>query len=200
MKPIEWSSFDLPDGARKLFFVGHLEGGGSFNCDYSIRGRDKWINSFLESKYMNTDRDKGQITIRSHRPNSIFERGRWVHLAFVWGPRADAAYYPRYTEYGHNVSTLRIYVNGRYFPGAGSRNSGQNSTPSGLLKFLLFDWGAGIAIDELRISDIQRYRNDFTPPSQDQELTADAHTRVLYHFNGNTEPESPAAQGKPSVP
>jgi hypothetical protein len=41
------------------------------------------------------------------------------------------------------------------------------------------------AYDELRLSDIERYTNDFTPPARDRELELDEHTRALFHFNGN---------------
>ena len=45
-----------------------------------------------------------------------------------------------------------------------------------------------IAFDELRISDIQRYTKDFTPPTK--EFTVDEHTRALFHFNGNMDGQS----------
>jgi hypothetical protein len=47
-----------------------------------------------------------------------------------------------------------------------------------------------MAIDELRISGIRRYKNDFVPPSRDEEFKLDEHTRALFHFNGNSQGES----------
>ncbi len=116
------------------------------------------------------------------------ERGRWHHLAYVWGPREDARFHPARTEFGEDVLTVRIYLNGEYLWSKSNRQSGQNSRMTGPMRFLSFS-ASGIALDELRVSDIQRYEDDFKPPPRDQELARDAHTRVLYHFNGNKEPE-----------
>lgn len=38
-------------------------------------------------------------------------------------------------------------------------------------------------IDEIRVSTIPRYQNNFTPPTN--PFTSDAYTRLLYHLNGN---------------
>ena len=46
---------------------------------------------------------------------------------------------------------------------------------------------SGIAIDELRVSDIQRYRADFRPPPRDVVVEADRHTRALFRFEGDSE-------------
>ena len=46
------------------------------------------------------------------------------------------------------------------------------------------------AYDELRLSDIARYAQDFTPPARDRELDLDKHTRALFHFNGSIDGQS----------
>ncbi len=188
MNPVSWESFSLPDGAREALFSATLDGGGHFRADYTILGREKTLNAFLDSTYTNSPRDQGKMLIRSHRPNSLLERGRWHHLAYVWGPREDARYHPARTEFGEDVLTVRIYLNGKYLGSKANRQSGQNSRMTGPMRFLSFS-ASGIALDELRVSDIQRYEDDFKPPPRDQELGKDAHTRVLYHFNGNNEPD-----------
>jgi hypothetical protein len=60
--------------------------------------------------------------------------------------------------------------------------------------------GAGFdgEMDELHISDVMRYTDDFTPPRRDQEMRADEHTRALFHFNWTLEGES-GGSGKPVV-
>ena len=45
------------------------------------------------------------------------------------------------------------------------------------------------AVDELRVSDVQRYLKDFEP-SRKAELELDEHTRALFHLNGNLQGES----------
>jgi hypothetical protein len=107
-----------------------------------------------------------------------------VHLAFVWGHRKDVRYHPRRLRFGEKVLTVRAYVDGKYLASGANRHSGQNSYMKGALNNVLFA-ASGIALDELRISDIQRYTEDFKPPSRDEELNVDKHTRVLYHFNGD---------------
>lgn len=186
MKPVTWSSFDLSDPDRVLVFIARQEGGGYLLADYTIRGREKTLNAFLHSTYRNTERDQGEMMIRSHRPQTLFERNRWVHLAFVWGHRKDVRYHPRRLRFGEKVLTVRAYVDGKYLTSGGNRHSGQNSYMKGALNSVLLT-PSGIAMDELRISDIQRYKEDFKPPSRDEELKVDRHTRVLYHFNGDQE-------------
>ncbi|MBT3376212.1 MAG: hypothetical protein HN742_28930 [Lentisphaerae bacterium] len=186
MKPLRWDSFTLPDPTRKRLILGSFEGGGHLNIDHSVRGREKIMDGFLHSVYHNTERDQGAMMIRSHRPNSLFERNRWAHVACVWGHRGDVGYHPRRTKFGKDVLTVRCYLNGKYLPSPANRHSGQNSKMKGFLQFLLL-YASDTAIDELRISDMQRYTEDFTPPSRDQEFAIDSHTRVLCHFNGDQE-------------
>jgi len=45
------------------------------------------------------------------------------------------------------------------------------------------------AVDELRVSDIQRYLTDFEP-SRKAEFELDEHTRALFHFNADLQGES----------
>jgi len=184
VKPVTWSSFELSDPNRVLIFIARQEGGGYFLADYTIRGREKTLNAFLHSRFHNTERDQGEMMIRSHRPQTLFERNRWVHLAFVWGHRKDVRHHPRRLRFGEKVLTVRAHVDGKYLASDTNRNSGQNCYMKGALNHVLFA-SSGIALDELRISDTQRYIEDFKPPSRDEELNADKHTRVLYHFNGD---------------
>jgi hypothetical protein len=122
---------------------------------------------------------------------TIMQGGEWLHAAWVWG-EIETVY----------VGTMkfkclytRIYINGK----AGSQwmNSSAIAFRGGKLLYPpknLTLGGRGyaneIAFDELRISDIQRYTNDFTAPVREKEFEMDEHTRALFHFNGNLNGQS----------
>ena len=92
------------------------------------------------------------------------------------------------TKPGERAVTTRIFVNGkggRQYTWSGPRYTGQ--LPANMPKRLAI---AYTAVDELRISDVQRYWEDFTPPYRDRELRLDKHTRALFHFNGSLDGES----------
>ena len=54
------------------------------------------------------------------------------------------------------------------------------------------------AVDELRVSNAQRYKEDFQPPSRKAPTELDADTLVLFRFNGDVKPETPV-KGPPPV-
>jgi hypothetical protein len=194
IKPISWSTFELPDQTRKMLVRGSLEGGGDFIINHNVLDAEKEITFFANSLYKNSERKKGKFLIRKHRPNSIFEREKWTHVAFVWRREDNARYLGGYNDLGNNVLCLNIYVNGKEGTyGNNSRNTGKNSKLSGALKALRIYFG-GSAIDELRISDKRRYLSDFIPPAADSEFSVDKNTRALFHFNGNLKGESADGQ------
>ena len=146
-------------------------------------------------------RGKSQAIIRTRRENTIFEQGEWTHVAWVWGPRD----FP-----GHAGSVIadvlrsRAYINGKY---------GRQRTPYSIsswidhvirspLKELQIGSPAQAKrdnlqafVDELRVSDVQRYTADFEPPSRKVEFEADEHTRALFHFNGTLKGRSHGFDG-----
>ena len=73
------------------------------------------------------------------------------------------------------------------------RNDGNR--PSDVPLKLAIDGGLEAVLDELRISDVQRYSADFAPPSRYRELAADEHTRALFHFNGSLDGENHVLTG-----
>ncbi len=80
----------------------------------------------------------------------------WFHLAYV---------------YDHAAGKGTIYWNGQYL-------ATTDAFDASTLPFIL---GGGAAIDELRVSDIQRYSEPFTPPAA--PFGCDEHTPALWHFD-----------------
>ena len=117
--------------------------------------------------------------LRVWRTETLFERGEWVHIAWSWGP--EVVFGPHREKL--SLMTMRVFVNGR-----GKRRvifrSAVGKLARGVPKSLLVTQLGG-AIDELRVSDVQRYQSDFTPPSRLKELPLDQSTRALFHFNGD---------------
>ncbi len=133
------------------------------------------------------DTPRQPANLRVWRTQTIFERGAWTHVAWSWGP--EIIYGPHREKI--NLMTMRIFVNGR-----GRKmviwRSAADALALGLPQTLVLDPLQG-AVDELRISDIQRYREDFAPPARERALAMDEHTRALFHFDGNLEGRSHGA-------
>jgi len=53
------------------------------------------------------------------------------------------------------------------------------------------------AVDDLRISDVQRYTGEFGAPRRDRALRLDEHTRALFHFDGTLEGEARTDGSRP---
>jgi hypothetical protein len=103
----------------------------------------------------------------------VFTGGEWTHIAWVWGNHAAGG--------GKPIFTSRIFVNGK--GGAYGWQSG-NQLPADLPKMFALG-SAEAAYDELRVSDMPRYREDFTPPARGREFQLDGNTCILFHFNGD---------------
>ncbi|MHC4400337.1 MAG: LamG domain-containing protein [Planctomycetota bacterium] len=131
-------------------------------------------------------------TLRSVRGHAALEAGRWHHVAATWD-------FPE--------ARLQLFVDGQ--PVA-SEGPGQSAWPSSLVavggpkktkgigimeddtrsmpmqafiggdKACGEDDSAEAVFDEVRISDVVRYTDRFTPTRE--EFTTDAHTRALFHF------------------
>jgi hypothetical protein len=193
-----WSTTDLPasEPNRKFAFA-HL-GKGFFRVQYDILDWDKQMIMFFSTNYHNDPIQKGQTLVRRHKGKVFFNKGKWHHIAICWGGYDKEYYAPKNKLYTANdVMTCRIYINGkkgRLAPG--EVNGGLNGNLVGAMKSLLigskFDGDVYLngAIDELRVSDIKRYEEDFSPPSRKFEFNVDKNTRALFHFNGNLDGES----------
>lgn len=135
----------------------------------------------VKNRWPTTD-GRDYSTCRAYR-RTIFEADRWVHVAWVWGPREDLLAVHKEKA----ILTATVYVDGR----RGMAEAYKLPGNSPCFAPTVFSVGSEFegAIDELRISDAQRYTDDFAP-CRDRELTVDEHTRALFHFNGNTDGRS----------
>ena len=95
-----------------------------------------------------------------------------------------------------NKTTTRtlLFINGRNGGYGGQSNWGGIHQPADTPQTLVLE-GAETTYDELRISDVPRYWEDFTPPPRDKEFAVDEHTRALFHFNGSVQGESHGPSG-----
>jgi len=138
-------------------------------------------------------------TLRRYR-RTIFEPGEWYHVAWVWGPEDGIVpgNPPYHTRVRNNVLIARVFINGKQGGNTGYRL--YKNEPCHMPRSLNISRGYASAnldsvIDELRVSDTQRYKDDFQP-SRAQEFELDEHTRALFHFNGNLKGESWRHKGK----
>ncbi len=144
--------------------------------------RDFFASDVLNG-YMESNGFSKEVSLQNWRATA-FKPDEWVHIAWVWGWRNNLIPRIESSEVHHRDSVLvmEIYVNGK------KGNFADNSWEKNLLLETpnIFELPAlNATVDELRISDIQRYTGDFDPPTRDTEFKLDKHTRVLFHFNGN---------------
>ena len=151
---------------------------GAYTMDYTVGGTHKTLRGSLL-----TNGPAGNLWSRAYRFNTLFDRGKWVHVAWVWGQRDQVGI--RLTK---NVFQGRVFVNGK----AGNWKSFRyaDNLPHSPMKVLYLGYpspGGSISafVDELRISDVPRYWDDFTPPSRERGTKLDKHTRALFRFNGD---------------
>ena len=160
MKP-EWSTADLPPKTRRGLFYGRMAKSGGSNYYIVSYTKDR-----LEG-YIRCLRDGKSRSHRTTKKGLAFKKGEWVHVAWVWGK--DQA----------------LFINGKK---VASRPMEGFEVLSPMTCLVLGHSRANknidAVVDELRVSDIPRYDKDFTP-SRKEPLTADDHTRALFHFDGD---------------
>ncbi len=174
-----WSTYDLP--SPSYLTLVRCAARYPWTLTYSKDLTKKlWMLSHVLYGSFYTDGPKKRITMRAYR-RTVFEAGKWAHVAWVWGTRWQPSFK---TGKPVQVLTARLFVDGRAGQGFSYRWEGHQPADRPTLFYLL---GSTInaAYDELRLSDVQRYLSDFTPPARDREFELDAHTRALFHFNGN---------------
>jgi len=188
MRPA-WDVSELPDGTPRFVRMATNKDDWSLWYLRDSKTAYPWFSNSLHGWFM-TDGASDVSSIRTYR-RTVFMPGEWVHLAWTWGTISRMDYHGRTTS---NLVT-RVYVNGR----AGQQYSwtlkgNQPRDPPSALMLMNILPGKSTAYDELRISDTIRYTGDFTPPVLGTEFRVDAHTRALFHFNGNIEGKSAGAK------
>jgi len=192
MKPT-WSSVDLvgmypalvkkfKGRVSKKLCMARIDTGkpeGPYDVTYTVDGPKKelWA-SFL------SDGKEGRLYCRAWRSSTLFERGEWVHIAWVWGQVA----LPSTNKLVPNVLTTRLFVNGRARKQRSYRYPENLPASPMTVLYVGYPFGAGNTdafLDEIRVSDVQRYAKDFIPPRREVELRMDEHTRALFHLNGD---------------
>jgi len=186
----EWSTFDLGPGSAVQPFVRVDTDRGPWSLTYRLDPKGTTVNlgprgpshSLYGFMCLNNPR---RSRLRVWRTETLFERNEWVHLAWAWGPRV--------TRGPHNekitLMAMGVYVNGR-----GKRwtifRSAADALPQGNPKAMVLGPLRG-AVDELRVSDVQRFSENFSPPPRHREFRTDANTRALFHFDGSLEGVAP---------
>ncbi|OGV48236.1 MAG: hypothetical protein A2017_13575 [Lentisphaerae bacterium GWF2_44_16] len=138
--------------------------------------------------------DRGKKGGRPYGNNARFfpKAGDWVHIAVTWN--IENAYKSfKKTDYKFTHEISEIFINGVKCKRAFSypirlnlRALGKNFTNDFEIPELP-EWitltPCNGSLDELRISDVVRYQNDFTP--SDMPFGADKNTKLLMHFDND---------------
>ncbi|MHC4872967.1 MAG: exo-rhamnogalacturonan lyase family protein [Planctomycetota bacterium] len=190
-----WSSFDLGEGNIKMPWLQTLtKGKVCRSLTYRIdpngtrvsRGPRDPSHSFYGSLFVQTK--PKSTNLRVWRTESLFEEGVWSHIVWSWGPEII------FGPHGEKevLMTMSIYVNGK-----GKRKiifrKAKGLLPADIPQQLLVHTLRG-AVDELRISDVQRYREDFKPLPANFKFKLDPYTRALFHFDKTLEGNSANSQ------
>jgi len=192
MKP-NWHTCDLqPEGGKALIYL-PVKTGDAWSMWHNVKPRsrnsyhDFLFSHVLYASFM-TDGLAKPSTLRRYR-RTVFEPGEWTHVAWVWGQEDGLipGNPPYHTKVRDNVLVARIFINGRQGRHTGYRWYGNEprDMPNALeIGRHYLSANINAAIDELRVSDVQRYAADFTP-ARNREFEPDEHTRALFHFNGD---------------
>ena len=167
-----WSTFSVTGRNVPLAVVETSGKPFVFRYDMTPKHKPEWHAYVLYSTFA--------YQTRHYRKYTVIEPRKWIHLAWVW-----------HVEHGKTVA--RVFVNGKQ----GTHSVSGNRPPiTAKPRALMLGWDA--AFDELRVSDVPRYKEDFRPPSRERELRLDKHTRALFHFDGDLRGVSYGHEG--SVP
>ncbi len=186
LKP-SWDTVELPLKSRTICMLG-VESGETWRMSYMMapRQRDAKLDFFTSHVlygYFMSDGPQKRTSMRAYR-RTVFSADHWVHVAWVWGYRGGLIPGGGGTRPAEEVLVTELYLDGR--KGQHYNYKWLRNLPADMpVSFAMYSLDA--AVDELRISDRQRYTHDFAPPSRERELELDEHTRALFHFNGEVE-------------
>ena len=185
----EWSSVELK--RPRVSFVRIRTDQLPWKLDYimGVRRFELWSE-------IPCDGEQKRMPLRARREYTLFERGEWVHVAWVWGLRHNTRGREGGLRVRDNVLVTRVFVNGK----AGSQGQhlfwGGNRPRGKPSELTLLSCG-GAAFDELRVSAGMRYWEDFEPPPRNAELRPDKRARLIFHFNDSLLGVAP--DGSPSI-
>ena len=183
----DWSTFSLPGDATKRLLTLDTDGPQrTLSYLKRVKPNFRYPTHNLYGVFYMPGPTKALRTPAYRK--TVFEAGQWVHVAWVWGMR-DAS-----THRGAaKLLFTQIFVAGR--PGT-AYVFRRDKPPATMPKALRFGPAFDGAIDELRVSDVQRYTGPFEPPTRERELKVDEHTRSLFHFDRTAQGE----RGQPGMP
>jgi hypothetical protein len=178
----DWGTFDLGPGAARRYFMRVQTDKGAWGFMYRVDPEGVNINlapkvpshSFYGAMLL-----ENNARLRVWRTQSLLERQEWAHIAWSWGP--ETVYGPHQEKL--SLMVMRIFLNGKGAKRVIFRRSVDQLAKGSPERLMLYPLDG--AVDELRISDVQRYRDDFKPPTREKVFRLDAHTRALFHFNGD---------------
>jgi len=174
MKP-RWSTFDLPAKVKKPLLTVNTNA-RPWNLWYTKNPAPTMAyhpTHCLFSRFYYEWPSRWMFTYPQTR--AVVEPHRWTHVAWVWGVRKVASARGKET-----FLASQLFFDGR----AGKPHLIRNADKPGDVPGLLLLTGQlDAALDELRISDVQRYTESFAPAAA-AEFEVDEHTRALFHFNG----------------
>lgn len=175
-----WSSLELEPSEKGLSFLSNP--GAKFKLSYQYNPSSlneasrSSLFSYITGDGVNLQGAFKPVGLRDYR-STLFNAGQWYHVAVVW--------YSPYSNKDRTEKTLQIfsYVDGKRGQYFDHTSVLKNYKVVKIESPLMLRGGMNGLIDELRISDIPRYKNDFIP--QRTEFTLDANTLMLIHFNGD---------------
>ena len=160
-----WNTIDLSPGTKNICSLIPPKSGEPYSLSYLMAPRtmDPCRCDFLASHVLCgrflSDGSSHSQPLRAWR-RTVFTANQWVHIAWVWGPRNSIA--PLLDggdgKPADGMLVTEIYVDGRKGQSRGDR------WPQNLLAetpALFQIQNADAAIDELRVSDVQRYTKEF---------------------------------------
>jgi hypothetical protein len=179
--------WNADNGAEHIFFEGVAYG-------HRLQSRLRKLGSDGENKLEFTIADAGG-KFRTIRGSADFKKDRWHHIAATWDfAKAHLQLFvdgKRIEEHGPaNLSwpSSLVAINDQKSKGIGISEEDSRSLP--MQAFIGGDrtctpkHAARAVLDELRISDISRYNQDFIAPRK--EFQVDPHTRALFDFENET--------------
>jgi hypothetical protein len=185
-----WSSLSLRSEKRALCRLPVPGGEQPYCLQYEMAPRNPNAElDFLSSHVLLGDfhasGPAGQAPLRVWR-RTVFDAQQWYHIAWVWGQRNGVE--PNAAgRKADETLVMELYVDGRR--GQSQYEWRFKGLPLGVPSAFQMQ-NLDASVDELRISDVQRYSQEFAPPKRTSEFPLDAHTRALFHFNGDVRGES----------